>query len=154
MGPWHQLEDSVFLHRDSCNVYAVRGTDGRWLIINAGTGRAATCLSELGEVREITVLLTHHFRDHTAGAETFRRHGADIFAPYWEREHLSGCQHAFRARPPWLLYDLAWDHFAPIEPLAVGRWLMDYERTIIVGLPVEVIQTPGVSLGAVTFAVD
>jgi glyoxylase-like metal-dependent hydrolase (beta-lactamase superfamily II) len=154
MGSWHQLEDGVHLYRDSCNIYAVRGTDGQWLIINAGTGRAAACLSELGEVREITVLLTHHFRDHTAGAELFRLRGARVFAPYWEREHLSGAQHTFRARPPWLRYDLAWDHFAPIEPLAVGRWLMDYEKTIIAGLPVEIIPTPGVSVGAVTYAVE
>jgi glyoxylase-like metal-dependent hydrolase (beta-lactamase superfamily II) len=153
MSSWRLLEDGVYLYRDSCNVYAVRGADGQWLIINAGTGRAAACLAELGEVREVTVLLTHHFRDHTAGAEMFRRRGARVFAPYWEREHLSGSQHAFRAREHWLLYDLAWNHFAPIEPLAVGRWMMDYEKTMLAGLPVEVIPTPGVSVGAVTYAV-
>ena len=154
MSFWHLLEDGVYLYRDSCNVYAVRGRDGQWLIINAGTGRAAACLPELGAVGGITLLLTHHFRDHTAGAEEFRRRGARVLAPFGEREHLGDPQQAFRACEHWLLYDLAWDHFAPITPLTVGRWMRDYEQTVLAGLPVEVIPAPGVTLGAVAYAVE
>ncbi|MDD2762852.1 MAG: MBL fold metallo-hydrolase [Opitutaceae bacterium] len=154
MDSWHLLEDGVYLYRDSCNVYAVRGRDGQWLIINAGTGRAAAHLPELGDVRDVTVLLTHHFRDHTAGAEAFRRRGARVFAPYGEREHLSDAQQAFRAYDHWLLYNVAWDNFAPIEPLVIERWMRDYEKTTLAGLPVEVIPAPGVSMGAVAYAVE
>lgn len=154
MQSWRELEDGIYLYRDSCNVYAVRGLDGQWLIINAGTGRGSSVWAELGELGSATVLLTHHFRDHTAGAEVFRRAGARIFAPYWDREHLSDSQHAFRSHDNWLLYELRWDNFAPIEPVAVERWMMDYEKTTIAGLPVEVIPAPGVSMGAVAYAVD
>lgn len=154
MSSWTQIGDGVFLLRDSCNVYAVRGRDGAWLIVNAGTGRAAPLLRELGEVREATVLLTHFFRDHTAGAEAFRRAGARVFAPYLERDHLSEPQTAFRGPDHWLLYELSWDNFAPIEPIRVERWLRDYERATLAGLPVEVIPSPGATLGAASYGVE
>lgn len=153
MSPWRQLEDRVWVFRDSCNVYAVRGCDGAWLVVNAGTGSAAGRLRALGEVREVTLLLTHHFRDHTAGAGKFRRAGAVVHAPSWERMHLSGEQRAVRSKQTYLCYDVAWDHFAPIESLPVDRWMMDYERLEIAGLPLEVIPTPGASIGASAYAV-
>jgi glyoxylase-like metal-dependent hydrolase (beta-lactamase superfamily II) len=154
MHPWQHLGNDVYLYRDSCNGFAVRGADGQWLVINAGTGRAAPGLRELGPVNGTTVLLTHHFRGHTAGAGAFQSQGALVFAPYWERDHLGGLQPAFRSRESRLLYDLAWDNFAPIEPVAVDRWLMDYERVALAGLSVEVIPAPGVSMGAVAYAVE
>lgn len=154
MRSWEALENGVYRYRDSCCVYAVRGAAGQWLFINAGTGRAAACLAELGDIRGATVLLTHHFRDHTAGAQAFRGVGARIFAPYWERDHLREPQHAFRSRETRLLYDLIWDNFAPIEPISVDRWMMDYEQTVLAGLPIEVIPAPGVSMGAVAYGVE
>ena len=153
-GAWETLNDRILLWRDSCNVYAVRGTEGRWIIINAGTGLAESHLDELGDAGGISLVLTHHFRDHTAGAELLRRRGVRVFAPHFEREHLSGAQAAFRSRDNWLLYELGWDSFAPVAPIKVDRWLMDYEKTMIAGLQVEIIPTPGVTMGAVSLIVD
>jgi hypothetical protein len=130
MDSWHLLEDGVNLYRDTCNVYAVRGADGQWLSINTGIGRAAACLSGLGEVRDVAVLLAHHLRDHTAEKGMFRRRNARVFAPCWERAHLSGSHHAFRAREHWLRYDLAWNHFAPIKPFAMARWMERHAESI------------------------
>jgi len=154
MGLWSTLEEGILLFRDSCNVYAVRGTNGRWLIVNAGTGAAAAHVSELGEVRGVTVLLTHHFRDHSAGAARFLSQGAEVVAPYWERGHMGGAQTESRSGDNWLLYNLAWDRFAPIEPLRISRWVMDYETTETAGLSVQVVPAPGVTMGAVTYVVD
>jgi glyoxylase-like metal-dependent hydrolase (beta-lactamase superfamily II) len=153
MNRWETRADGIRLFRDSCQVYALPGPAGQWLVINAGTGDAAAHLAELGDVRQVTVLLTHHFRDHTAGANAFRRAGAQIAAPWGEREHLAGSQPALRGKQTLLLYDLTWDQFAPIEPVAVDRWMMDYESTTLAGCTVEVIPSPGVTLGAVTYAV-
>jgi len=153
INPWRELEPDVFQFEDSCRVYAVRGTGGAWLIVNAGTGAAVAALPLLGEVRAVTVLLTHHFRDHAAGAAQFRAAGARVGAPHWEREHLAGEQRAFRSKQIHLLYDTMWDHFAPIAPLTVDRWMMDYETATLAGLACEVIPTPGVTLGAVTYLV-
>lgn len=153
MKSWEILADGIRCHRDSCNVYAVSGTEGEWLLINAGTGAAAAHLGELGEAQQATVLLTHHFRDHAAGAAAFKRTGATIAAPWGEREHLAGDQLALRGKQALYLYDLTWDQFAPIEPVAVDRWMMDYARTRLAGCEVEVIPTPGVTLGAVTYLI-
>jgi glyoxylase-like metal-dependent hydrolase (beta-lactamase superfamily II) len=151
---WLSLEPDVYVFRDSCHVYAVRGRDGQWLVINAGTGLAVRCLAEFGAIHGLSVLLTHHFRDHTAGSPRFKEVGASVIAPYWDRDHLSGQQPAFRARETRLQYDMAWDNFAPIEPLNVDRWAMDYERMSLAGLTVEVVPAPGVTMGAVAYIVD
>lgn len=153
MQPWSLVEKDVYRLQDSCNVYAVRGPAGAWLIINAGTSRPAANLHALGNVNEATVLVTHHFRDHTAGAAEFQRHGARVAAPWFEREHLSGRQPAMRDKQIAFLYDLAWDHYAPIQPLAVDRWMMDYSTEMVAGLSVETIPTPAVTMGAVTYLV-
>lgn len=153
MGAWELVEDGIHRFRDSCNVYAVMGSAGGWFVCNAGTGAAAAHLAELGATGDITVVLTHHFRDHSAGVPAFRQAGARIAAPHWEREHLAAGQRAARSKQTYLLYDLAWDHFAPVEPLLIDRWLMDYERIEIAGLTVEVIPAPGATLGAATYVV-
>ncbi|HND62005.1 MAG TPA: MBL fold metallo-hydrolase [Opitutaceae bacterium] len=153
MNPWQEIEPGVLRRRDSCNLYAVAGRDGAWLLVNAGSGHLPLVLEGAGPGR-LTVLLTHHFRDHTAGAARLAaEHGALIAAPWHERDHLAGEQRAFRQKPTQLLYDLTWDHFAPIAPLPVGRWMMDYERTTLAGLTVEVVPTPGVTMGAATYVV-
>jgi len=153
MNRWKEIESGVFALRDSCQVYAVRGADGEWLVINAGTGRAAAALEALGSKAGITVALTHHFRDHTAGASAFRRKGAKVAGPWHDREHLSDGQRAMRTKQVLYLYDLTWDHFGPLEPLVVDRWLMDYEIIKLAGLTIEVVPTPGVTLGASTYLV-
>lgn len=153
MGAWELVEDGIHRFRDSCNVYAVRGRAGGWFVCNAGTGAAAAHLAELGATGEITVVLTHHFRGHSAGVQAFRQAGARIAAPHWEREHLAAGQRAARSKQTYLLYDLAWDHFAPVEPLLIDRWLMDYERIEIAGLTVEVIPAPEATLGAAAWVV-
>lgn len=153
MTDWILQEEGVFCAADSCQVYAVRGRDGAWLVINAGTGVVAGELERLGAVNGLSLLLTHFFRDHSAGTEEFRRRGAAVCAPHGERDHLSGGQRAWRDKPTEMLYDLAWDHFAPAAPLCVDRWLIDYARYQIAGLEVEVVPTPGVSLGAVSYVV-
>ncbi|MBI2516297.1 MAG: MBL fold metallo-hydrolase [Opitutae bacterium] len=153
MKEWIKQEEDVYLWPDSCNVYAVRGTADDWLIINAGTGVAASQLARLGVVRVRHLLLTHFFRDHAAGTELFRQNGTVVRAPYWERDHLAGEQPACRTKPTEMLYDLMWDHFAPITPLSVDLWLMDYARHHVAGLDIEVVPTPGVTLGAVSYVV-
>lgn len=153
MSRWQQVEPGVWVFPDSCQVYALRGHAGAWIVVNAGTGAAASRLGEIGANGPVTVLLTHHFRDHTAGAAAFRAAGASIAAPEWERDHLSGDQRAFRTKATYVLYDVGWDQHAPITPLTIDRWMLDYERLTIAGLPVEVVPTPGATMGAVAYVI-
>ena len=73
---WELVEEDVFVLRDSCLVYAVRGPEGT-VLVNAGTGLAAEQLGAVADSGGVTVLLTHHFRDHTDGAIPFGRGRGD-----------------------------------------------------------------------------
>ena len=65
--PWERIEEGIHRLQDSCLVYAVDGPEGV-VLVNAGTGLAADHLDEISRDKPVTVLLTHHFRDHTDGA--------------------------------------------------------------------------------------
>ena len=64
---WERIEEGIHRLQDSCHVYAVDGPEGV-VLVNAGTGLAADHLEEIARGKPVTVLLTHHFRDHTDGA--------------------------------------------------------------------------------------
>ena len=65
--PWERLEEGLYRFQDSCTIYALQGPAGT-VLINAGAGQTADHLDEVARGKPITVLLTHHFRDHTDGA--------------------------------------------------------------------------------------
>lgn len=152
MAHWEEVVKDVYQFQDSCLVYAVKGPNGL-VLINAGTGLAVDCLSELGAEGEVTLLLTHHFRDHTDGAIRFAKVGAKILGPYWDKEYLIDPDQHFRERQIWNSYDNRWDRFSPVRSIPVSDWMMDYETRRIAGLEWEVIPTPAQSQGAVTYVV-
>jgi glyoxylase-like metal-dependent hydrolase (beta-lactamase superfamily II) len=150
---WQELEPNVYrFHRDSCYVYAVRGPEGT-VLVNAGTGRAADHLSELESRGKATLLLTHHFRDHTDGAIRLHAAGVEVLGNYWDREYYLDPEQHFRERQTWNSYDNRWDRFAPVRPLPVSDWMRDYETRRIAGLSWEVVPTPGHTNGASSYIV-
>lgn len=146
---WKLLEPGLYMLEDSCLVYAVQGPEGT-VLVNAGTGLAAGHLDKVARGR-ISVILTHSFRDHCAGAARLSEAGAEIYAPYWEQEYLLDPDQHFRERQLWNIYDNRWDRFSPITPLPIKGWMMDYEKRILGGLEWEVIPTPGVTCGASSY---
>jgi len=149
---WQLIADNVFRFRDSCHVYAVTGDTGT-VLINAGTGMAAERLGEIDTAPDLTVLLTHHFRDHSDGAIRLHAAGATVLGPYWDQEYLVDPEQHFRERQTWNSYDNRWDRYAPVRPLPVSDWMMDYETRTIAGRDWTVVPTPGVSNGAASYAV-
>lgn len=149
---WERLEQGIYRLQDSCYVYAVQGPDGT-VLINAGTGLAADCLDEVANGKPVTLLLTHHFRDHTDGAIKLHNKGVVVIGPYWDQDYLVDPQQHFSERQHWNSYDNRWDRFAPVRPLPVHAWMMDYETRYIAGLKWEVIPTPGMTNGASSYVV-
>ena len=95
---WEKLAESIWMFRDSCNVYAVAGPEGL-LVINAGTGRWLDELGGLpGPVKALAC--THFFRDHFAGAAEAARRGIAVYAPYWEQEQFADPLGLFQRRRP------------------------------------------------------
>jgi glyoxylase-like metal-dependent hydrolase (beta-lactamase superfamily II) len=148
---WEKQDEGLFLYRDSCNVYAVQGAEGT-LLINAGTGRCADHLSEVAK-GPVTLLLTHHFRDHTDGARRLKQKGVQVLGPYWDQDYLVDPEQVFRERQVWNSYDNRWDRYAPVTPLEIDGWMMDYETRQLAGLNVEVVPTPAATNGAVSYVI-
>ena len=149
---WEKLRDNLYRFRDSCHVYAVRGLSGT-VLVNAGTGRAAEHLDEVTNGGTLTVLLTHHFRDHSDGALRLHAAGAEILGPYWDQEYLIDPEQHFRERQVWNSYDNRWDRYSPVRAQPVSGWMMDYEKRAIAGLTWEVVPTPGATNGANSYVV-
>ncbi len=149
---WERIEEGIHRFQDSCHVYAVEGPEGV-VLVNAGTGLAADHLDEIAGGRPMTVLLTHHFRDHTDGAIRLHEKGARVLGPYWDQEYLVDPEQHFRERQHWNSYDNRWDRFSPVRPVPVDGWMMDYETRDIAGLSWEVVPTPGMTNGASSYVV-
>ena len=139
---WQPVFIDVEVFRDSCNVYAVKGAHGT-LFINAGTGAWLDGVAERFQP-PFTLLCTHYFRDHAAGAARASRAGMTVFAPRGEVEVLGDPLAHFGALQTYIVYDNIWEHFAPIEPATV-RPARDYETLDVNGLPVSVVPLPGVT---------
>ncbi len=145
---WEKVIDSVWMYRDSCNVYAVQGPDGI-ILINAGTGQWLDHLDEL-PAKPVALLCTHFFRDHSAGAVKAAAQGIKVYAPYWEQEQFADPIGLFQRRETFIIYENTWDLFSPIEPIPVTGWLKDWDKPKFAGLEFQVLPTPGVTLGAIS----
>lgn len=145
---WKKVTESVWVFPDSCSVYAVAAPEGM-VVINAGTGEWLTHVGELpAPVRALAC--THFFRDHSAGAAKAARRGIPVYAPYWEREQFADAPGLFQRRETFIIYDNVWDLYAPIEAIPVTEYLRDGETVTLAGLPLQVVPTPGATVGAVS----
>src|SRR5919202_2195837 len=64
--PVHELSPSLFLLRDTCNVYVVRA-GARAMLIDFGSGRILDELPAMGIDSATDLLVTHHHRDQVQG---------------------------------------------------------------------------------------
>jgi hypothetical protein len=103
---WQPIFSDVEVFRDSCNVYAVRGKQGT-VFINSGTGLWIDDITAKFPA-PYSLLCTHYFRDHAAGAAKASRSGIDVFVPEGESEMF--------ALQNYVVYDNIWENFSPIEP--------------------------------------
>jgi len=139
---WRQVTSDVERVLDSCNVYAVRCRQGT-LFVNAGTGAWLEAIPDRFSPPHV-MLLTHYFRDHSAGAAKAARLGMTVFAPAGEEEILVDPVQHFSERPSYVDYENVWETFAPIEPIPV-RAARDYETLALLGAEVGVLPLPGVT---------
>jgi hydroxyacylglutathione hydrolase len=125
------------------NCYLVREGD-RALLVDPGdeADRLLAALEELG-VKLDAILLTHTHFDHIgAVAPVARATDAPVYCP---RRELAVLEDPSRFYPPM---------FGPIEGWEAEHAVEGGERLELAGLEIDVISTPGHSLGHVTFAID
>ncbi len=148
---WQPVIDGVWLYRDSCNVYAVAGSEGT-IIIDAGTGIWLDQVDELPQP-PVALLLTHYFRDHAAGAARAAQAGIKVYTPEYEHDILVDPQQHFRERETYIIYDNLWDLFAPIEPIDAASVMPDYGSVRLSGLDIESIPLPGATISQTGYGV-
>jgi len=148
---WQQVLDDVWRFKDSCNVYAVAGSEGM-LLIDAGTGAWLEHVDEL-PLKPAALLLTHFFRDHSAGAVAAAKAGIPIYGPQYAEQILADPQQHFRQRETYIIYDNLWNLYAPIEPIPLAGVMLDYDKTSMAGLDIEVVPLPGVTKSQSGYAV-
>src|SRR5258707_15759168 len=104
---WQPVLADVEVLRESCAIYAVK-TPGGTIFINAGTG---TWLDSIPErfLPPFTVLCSHYFRDHAAGAARASRLGMTVFVPEGELHIFADPVQHFRERQSYIVYDNIWD---------------------------------------------
>jgi glyoxylase-like metal-dependent hydrolase (beta-lactamase superfamily II) len=139
---WQPVLPGIEVFRDSCNVYAVAGPEGT-VFVNAGIGHWLDGIpARFGP--PFTLLCTHYFRDHSAGAAKAARMGFDIRVPTGEAGIFADPVQHFRERQNYIVYDNIWDQFAPIEPARVTP-VHDYGTVDVAGLDFTVVPLPGVT---------
>jgi len=139
---WQSVLPGIEVFEDSCSVYAVAGPEGT-VFVNAGTGHWLD--GAPARFRPpYTLLCTHYFRDHSAGAAKASRMGFDIRVPTGEAGIFSDPAQHFRERQSYIVYDNIWDQFAPIEQAAVTP-VHDYATIDAAGLIFTVVPLPGVT---------
>ena len=148
---WDRVLPSVYVWRESCNVYAIEGPAGS-VIVDAGTGEWVPSAGQL-PAKPVALLCTHFFRDHSAGAAVAAKElGLQIYVPEQEVDLFREPTEHFRRRGTYVIYENYWNHFAPIVPIPVSGVLRDYERITIAGIEFEVVPLPGATMGQVGFA--
>lgn len=146
---WQEISPGLLCCRDSCNVYALVGSEGT-VLVDAGTGRWLDAIDQL-PLPPLALLCTHYFRDHSAGAVEAARRGIAVYVPEGEAALFTNPTIHFAGRENNIIYDNQWDFFSPIEPVDIAGVLQDYATISLAGIELKIIPLPGATLTQVGF---
>jgi glyoxylase-like metal-dependent hydrolase (beta-lactamase superfamily II) len=158
MSGFEEVFPGVFLVRDTCNVYVVRGestgAERTAITIDFGSGRVLDLLEELGVDRVTDVLMTHHHRDQGQGLQRAVDAGIAIHVPPVEQDLFSRVDEMWATRQFVNDYNLRQDHFSLLEPVPVAGTVPEYREHEFGAVRVRTIPTPGHTMGSVTYLID
>ncbi|MBM3241262.1 MBL fold metallo-hydrolase [Candidatus Poribacteria bacterium] len=157
-----QLISGLRIYRDVINV-GVLQRNGRVLLIGCGEGKIfeQSPLEKGGRGLSVRpenvdwILMTHHHRDEAAGLAPVLEHGVRLAVPAKE-------QYLFDAVETFWANDTVWRHNYNFHPsplslrqsVPVARALSEGDIFEWQGLTIEVLETPGHTLGSVTYIID
>lgn len=150
---WTELTSGLEIYPDVVQVGVLQG-NGRVLLIGCGDGK----FLEQGRVtaEEVDwVWLTHHHRDEAAGLPLLLSAGAKLCVPA-EEQILFDAIEGYWADDSkhYHLYDFHPTTLTLREPLLVGRAVRGGDTFTWDGWNIEVIDTPGHTLGSVSYLVE
>lgn len=152
-GGMRKLSENLFLFEDTCNVYLVKsGNHG--LLIGFGSGDILGRLRDAGVEKIDRVLLTHHHRNQAQGLVDLKSSPFLVTVPAQEARFFEDVESFWRDVRLYLNYDCRshWNTLRKsvhvdekVKPGDVIDWR---------GLQFKVIETPGVTDHAVSYAGD
>ncbi len=144
-----QVSPSLYLLRDTCNVYVLKNGD-RALLIDFGSGHVLKLLGQIGVTKVDGVLHTHHHRDQCQGDETAVAQRIPISIPEHERHLFEDAENFWRNRRVFHLYFVRNDFFTVTHNIPVAGVLRDYETFRWGPYELLVYPTPGHTLGSLS----
>jgi glyoxylase-like metal-dependent hydrolase (beta-lactamase superfamily II) len=148
-----EVAPDVHLLVDSCNVYVVQ-RGGSAIAVDFGTGAVLDALSELGIERLDAVLMTHHHRDQGQGLPRAVAAGIPIWVPPVERELFERVDEMWATRTLANDYNLRQDRFSLLQPVPIAGTVPQYRETVVGGVRLRALPTPGHTMGSVSYLLD
>ncbi len=146
------IVDSLYLFRDTCNVYVlVSGREA--VLIDFGSGDILDHLAEIGVEHVTDVLMTHHHRDQGQGLARAVQAGIRIWVPHTEQDLFHSVDAHWQARLIYNNYNVRQDRFSLLESVPVAGSLQDYETRQFGAYAVKVLPTPGHTTGSISLLV-
>ena len=150
---FEKISENLYRVSDACNVYVIKSGD-RALLIDSGDGLVLEVLKEMG-VRKIDwVFHTHSHRDQCQGTPRLVEAGAKVAVPEKEERFFTEVQSFWNDFQIYIRYRFKPDSFKPRENITVHRTLAQGEVFEWEGLRIEVVETPGHTLGAVSYLAE
>ena len=144
------LGGSLYLFRDSCNVYVLE-EGGHTLAIDLGSGDVLDAIQKRGWQAPDWVLFTHHHRDQCQGSGRLPAR-ARIAAPSAERAFFESADAFWQRVRIFNNYRFKPDFFTPTFNIPVARALSGGDVLTWRGMEIKAIATPGHTLGHLAYA--
>ncbi|HUU26520.1 MAG TPA: MBL fold metallo-hydrolase [archaeon] len=150
---FEKISDNLYRINDACNVYVVK-RGGKALLIDSGDAHVLELMQKLG-IRNIEwVLHTHSHRDQCQGTPRLVEAGAKVAVPQKEGRFFADAEGFWNNFQLFYRYSYKPDNFKPRENIPVHRTLADGEVFEWEGLRFETVETPGHTVGAVSYVVE
>jgi glyoxylase-like metal-dependent hydrolase (beta-lactamase superfamily II) len=143
------VTDDLLLFEDTCNVYVVRR--GRQaLLIDFGSGHVLEHLEEIGVDEVAAILHTHHHRDQAQGDHKAAAAGIPIHVPQHERHLFDQVETFWTTKQLYDVYNVRNTYFTLTKSVPVAGVLEDWSRFEWKGVSLEVVPTPGHTVGSIS----
>jgi len=144
-----RLSDSLYLFRDTCNVYLLKDGE-RGLLVDFGSGAVLEHLGAAGVTKVEWLLHTHHHRDQCQGDHRAAEARIPIAVPSHEHHYFADAENFWRNRRVFHLYNVRNDFFTVTRDIPVERDLRDYEVFRWGRYELLVLPTPAHTIGSIT----
>lgn len=148
-----KLSEHLYRHTDTCHVYALVDGDSA-VLIDFGAGDVLDELAAIGVRRVTDVLMTHHHRDQGQGLCRAVAAGARIWVPHAEQDLFACVDAHWQGRSVYNNYNVRQDRFSLLEPVSIAGTLRDYEMRRFGACEVQVIPTPGHTIGSISLLAE